>query len=272
MRPLFYILFVSGLAGQPPLDRQKTSAPAERLDIMRQSLASTRVHDISAPADLYHLRAEPVLRFTNTVGDTRDGAIFIMLDDGERPGAAVQVFLKRDGTWIQEWTSLSTKRLFGNLVADPEWRPTSAGVEFRPVPDAPQPAEQADQRLRQMHAMTREFSAEDQFRFGSWQPLRLLSKPLARYGKPDSAVFDGALFAYMLTTDPEVFLLIEARAGTDGPKWQYAFAPMSVYGLRGLCKGKEVWSVDFRPSGEPAGTFYLRWFTLPESSRPLGPK
>jgi hypothetical protein len=48
--------------------------------------------------------------------------------------------------------------------------------------------------------------------------------------------------------------------GKDGPEWQYAFAPMSVYGLRGSCKGQLVWSLDFRPSGEATGTFHLRDF------------
>jgi hypothetical protein len=73
-------------------------------------------------------------------------------------------------------------------------------------------------------------------------------------------VIDGALFAYVPTTDPEVFLMIEARETKDGLQWQYAFAPMSVYGLRGMCNGRVVWSLDFRRSGEPTGTFHLRDF------------
>ena len=84
-----------------------------------------------------------------------------------------------------------------------------------------------------------------------------VAQTVRRYGKPGSDVIDGALFAYVLTTDPEVYLMIEARKGKDGPEWQYAFAPMSVYGLRGSCKGQVVWSVPFRRSGETDGTFHL---------------
>ena len=69
-----------------------------------------------------------------------------------------------------------------------------------------------------MQAFAREFSAEDLFREKTWQPLRMLTKPFARYGKPDSRAIDGALFAYVLTTDPEVYLMIEGpgRQGRPG--------------------------------------------------------
>jgi hypothetical protein len=251
---------VLALAGQSRTDGGVPDNPGARLEVMKKSMAQAQLRAADVPEEVYRLRPEPIMRFTNTVGDTRDGAIFLWLGDGDRPGAAVQVFLKRDGVWIQEWTSLSPYPLTAKLVTGPDWSPPRGGVHFEPVPGAPRPAESADQRLRQIHALSREFSADDDFRGQSWQPLRLLPKPFARYGKPGSDVTDGALFAYVLTTDPEVYLMIEARKGSNGPEWQYAFAPMSVYGLRGLCKGRVVWSLDFRPSGDPTGTFHLRDF------------
>jgi hypothetical protein len=257
------MLLVLGLPGQPAAGERSSDA-AKHLAIMKDSLARVQLRDADAPGDLYRLRTEPVLRFTNTVGQTRDGAIFVLLGDGARPGAAVQVFLKRDGSWIQEWTSLSPHLLTGEMDTEPDWKPARGGIEFKPVPGTPRPAVSAEQRLRQMHALTRDFSADDQFQGGSWQPLRLLPKPFARYGRPGSDLTDGALFAYVLTTDPEVFLMIEARPARDGLEWQYAFAPMSKYGLRGLCKGRVVWSVDFRLSRDPTGTFYQRWVEHPE--------
>jgi hypothetical protein len=54
----------------------------------------------------------------------------------------------------------------------------------------------------------------------------------------------------VLTTDPEVYLMLEARRGKDGPEWQYAFAPSSVYQLKGKVKGAEVWGIPRR--GSPA--------------------
>ncbi len=128
------------------------------------------------------------------------------------------------------------------------------------MPGAPRPAESAEGRLRQMHAMARDFAASDDFRGESWQTLRLLSKPLVRYGKPGSHVTDGALFAYFLTTDPEAFLMIEAVAGKDGPEWRYAFAPMSIYALKGSWKGTETWSLDYHRGYQATDPFHVRPF------------
>ena len=49
-------------------------------------------------------------------------------------------------------------------------------------------------------------------------------------------MIDGVLLACVLTTDPEVYLMIEARAGKGGPEWQYAFAPASIDPIKGLGK------------------------------------
>ena len=43
--------------------------------------------------------------------------------------------------------------------------------------------------------------------------LRLLTTPVARYGKAGGVVEDGALFAFVEGTDPEVFLFLEVREG-----------------------------------------------------------
>ena len=32
--------------------------------------------------------------------------------------------------------------------------------------------------------------------------------------------------------------MLEARAGKDGPEWQYAFAPMTIYALKASWKGQ----------------------------------
>ena len=258
MSMLLSSILVLGLAGQPPQNRDAPGDPAKHLAIMKNSMAGSEVRGGESGGDLYRLKTEPVLRFTNTVGDSRDGSIFLWLGDADRPEAAVQVFQTRGG-WLQEWTSLSTTPLIGKMANPPDWRPSKRGIEFKPVPGAPKPADGANERLRQMHMLTRDFSARDQFR-GEWQPLRLMPKPLARYGKPGSEVVDGALFAYVITTDPEVFLMLEARKSKDGMEWQYAFAPMSVYALEGSWKEQVVWSLDSRYPTSSDSTLLQRTF------------
>ena len=255
-----------GLLGQGPLD---SDDPAARLAIMKTSAATYDIRRVDGPDRPVRLQAEPVLRFTNTVGATRDGAIFLWFDEEDRPTVAAQVFVKRDGDFVHELTSLSTGLVVGKTPGASNWSPSRPGLEFKPVPGAPKPAESPEQRLRQMQALAREFSAEDLFREKTWQPLRMLTKPFARYGKPDAKATDGALFAYVLTTDPEVYLMIEARVGKDGPEWQYAFAPMTIYSVRASWKGQAVWELPTRwdVASRPSEPFYFREHVSTEEVR-----
>ena len=266
-----WLPLVLGLVGQAPAPAGDTSiTPAARLTLMKSTMASYDFRSADNPSITYRLQPEPVLRFTNTVGETRDGAIFLWLDPAGRPAASVQLFERRDGLWIEELSSLSTGLIVARSTSGHEWLPTKAGVEFKPVPGAPKPADNAEQRLRQMREITREITADDNFQRKSFQPLRMLPRPLARYGQPGSDTIDGALFAYVLTTDPEVYLLLEARPGNDGPTWHYAFAPSTVYEVRGKVKGVEVWTLPYRitrESRDQRSTFHVYAFQPRESLR-----
>ena len=53
----------------------------------------------------------------------------------------------------------------------------------------------------------------------------------------------GALFTFVEGTDPEVFLLLEARVRDKGPTWHYALARMNSCEFRVAQGGREIWSV-----------------------------
>ena len=55
-----------------------------------------------------------------------------------------------------------------------------------------------------------------------------------------------ALFAFVTGTDPEAFLFLEDRAGSGGPEWQFDFAPMTCYALKGMHNGRLVWTAPLR--------------------------
>jgi hypothetical protein len=77
------------------------------------------------------------------------------------------------------------------------------------------------------------------------EDLRLLTTPVYRYASGKQGVADGAMFAFARGTDPEAFLLLEARKGKDGPEWQYAFARFVGHAsLRATREDREVWQVD----------------------------
>jgi hypothetical protein len=78
---------------------------------------------------------------------------------------------------------------------------------------------------------------------GERQTLRLLTSPVYRYPNRAGNATDGAMFSFVLGTDAEVLLLLEARAAKDANRWQYALARLNSDELAAFCQGKEVWRV-----------------------------
>src|SRR5204863_2646203 len=132
----------------------------------------------------------------------------------------------------QEFQSLA----FGPLTAERGgktlWEPAQPGVKFAPLPDAPQPAATEPKRSIQLKSLAARFRAEvvkgaPTYPDGSVWQLRLMTKPLVRYGSPEKLARDGAVFVFCQDTDPDVFLMLEARGkGDDGERdelvWHYA--------------------------------------------------
>jgi hypothetical protein len=259
MTTAFHLTLVLGLLAQAkePADKAKEDDAPARLAFMKASVTTLNVHPIESGSASFKLQAEPIFRLNNSVSGVKDGAIFLWTNEVGRPEAAIQVFRVPSGLWIHEFTSLSTAPFVAEVGSRATWRPSRPGLEFKKVPDAPRPSSTPEQRLRQMRELAKDFSAEDHFESKAWNSLRLLTTPLVRYGKAGTKVEDGALFGFVLASDPEVFLMLEARAGKDGLEWQYAFTPMTCYQVKGSLKGSQVWSLPLRlPAEDPAGTFY----------------
>jgi hypothetical protein len=230
-------------------DEEKEAAAA-RLRFMKESAA---VYEISRGVDGktgLKLLPDPVLRWNNPVSSVPDGSLFLWVGPDGRPEVAAQVFIAA-GTkdlWLHEFQSLSLDSLA--IVRDQEqpWHPRKPGMELKIVDDAPVPAETAVKRLAQMRKIAQDFEAADDFEGASRWELRLLSKPLQRYGRRDSEILDGALFAFAHGTDPEVFLALEARSVSGEYRWHYGLAPMTAYAVKASYKGQSVWN---RPQQKP---------------------
>jgi hypothetical protein len=235
------------------------------LEIMRGVAASYRFLLDGDRQGPLRLGADPSFRMgKQSADDVLDGAIFFWSGDEGRPEAALQVFKVKDqtpagGHWVQEFVSLSPGTFTSERDGKSAWAPRSAGVEFKPLPGAPKPAETPAGRSRQMRALAQEFRVSDNFKDKGWSELRLLTTPVARYGKDKSAIVDGALFAFALGTDPEAFLFLETRAGTTGLEWQFAFGPMGCFELKGSHQGKPVWTVPLKKDAyDPSKPYYVR--------------
>lgn len=203
------------------------------------------------------LRAEPVYKWTAaSAGSDVHGAVYVWTDQG--CAEAVVCFWRRGQSLVHEAHALSPEVLWPVRTGDPTWRPT-AGLPRQRLEDAPAPAEKPAARLAQMRRLGASFSAHSEADNGERRELRLLSAPLFRYESSDPDVIDGALFAFVCSvgSDPEAYLLLEARRTADGPRWHYALARFSHLHLFANYEGRPVWK-SVRSAGDNAdGTYYL---------------
>jgi hypothetical protein len=262
---IFGSVFLAVFAQFPVGGHSADDAGAERLKFMKDSIQSYELTLGGDRAALLKLREEPVFRLGKQSADNVvDGAIFLWADENGRPEVAIQVFQIKDayypqGLWIHEFSSLATSTLTAVRGGRPRWAPTTPGLKFKPVPGAPKPAESVAQRTRQMRSLAAHFRASDDFKRKGWSELRLLPTPITQYGESGTRLLDGALFAFVLGTDPEVFLFLEARSGKEGPEWQYALAPMTIFAVKGSYQGKAVWELPNRdPSWDPSKPFFSK--------------
>jgi hypothetical protein len=115
-----------------------------------------------------------------------------------------------------------------------------------------------------MRTVAESFTASVEFQYEnpSHYELRLLARPLYRYGSADGKVLDGTLWAFVQGTNPEVLLLVESRSGRDITlRWNYAFAAMTSYPAEAKHKGKSVWKVGRQPIPTPdaRGPYLFRY-------------
>ena len=94
-----------------------------------------------------------------------------------------------------------------------------------------------------MRALAQEFTGRQTNREGVDRDMRLLAQPIYRYENTKGDLIDGGLFVFVLGTDPEAFLLIEARRSAGGaPKWQFGATRMNSINLRLNHRGREIWN------------------------------
>ena len=240
----------------------------ERLEFMKgQAAEYTITLDADKPVELA-LHDEPILRFSNPVGGVPDG-IVVMWKEGARPAIFAQVFQIKNGDWLHECQSMAATGLTMQSGSVTRWQPKSGPGEFRPLNDAGAAADSAARRLVQMKALAARFAASDDFKISSTDKettrheLRLLPTPVYRYEDKSADIADGAVFAFVHGTDPEMFLTLEYRDAGGKAGWQYALAPMTCWAVQAQLDGKEVWSVPERLGKSTPSDPYHIWKYVP---------
>lgn len=207
------------------------------------------------------LRPQIIMRWQNPVRTQTGAGVVAIWTSRGRPEAMASIF-RWDGDICHEFGSLSrTNKLVGRDKAGVIWSPKTPGVEFRDIPDAPVPEANRASRLRQMKVIANDFTARLPDRnvdHANHEELRLLPTPLYRYDGQQSenaapSLKDGALFAFVMGTDPEVILLLEAVEREDKVSWQFAFARATGWGAEASLRDHVVWSVKPDTGRDPAG-------------------
>jgi hypothetical protein len=244
---LLLILAGTGRADEP-VDGEARAA--EVLAFAREE-AKTYTFRPEGPGEAFTLHPEPVLRWSNPIAGALYGNVYLWTAHG-RPEVVASIHKWYSPARVREneFQSLSLGTFIGERDGAPVWNSGRPGVVLKPLPDAPVPAGTPAQRLRQMRDLSKEFTARQTNRNGIDRDLRLLTQPLYRYEKTEGDLIDGALFTFALGTDPQAFLVLEARRVDGAPLWQYSLARMNSVHLRATYRGREVWSLPALPLAE----------------------
>jgi hypothetical protein len=200
----------------------------------------------SAPEKELELKKEPIFEWANpTRNKGQQGVLFLWRRAG-RPAALVCTFSYPHNTLpgrvvTHELHALDPEKLVVKRDAYNQWKP-EAGLARKELTDAPAPAATPAARMLQMRRLAQEFAGYEVDGTKKRWDLRLLTTPLYRYPAAKTDIVDGALFALVSDagTDPEVLLLIEARAVDGKLRWEYACGRFSDWELHVQRKEVEV--------------------------------
>lgn len=207
-----------------------------------------------------------MMRWSNPVGDVVDGLLTIYTTGPTaRPAMIAHFHLHGtvlNGLEMHEFADVDPGTVELYRGARRVWSPKERYCQFQALPGAPEPSSKAPLRLAQIKAMAERFEVIDGFRAPNSepqpQPLRMMARPTYRYGQKDSELVDGALFTYVLATDPEACLALEIHRSGKTYTWQYAFFPMTIYSLDVKLDGKSVWNKpEAMVFGHPTAPHYI---------------
>src|SRR5262249_25753815 len=242
-------LAVAGSRAQNPPDAPATPENIEAALKLTQAAAreyEIRVGDDDGPLEL---QSEPVLKWSNPDRGEVHGNVFLWTRNG-RPLVVGSLF-----KWFSPFThmthefqSFAEEPLRATFHGKPVWKTSQSALNFMDVPKAAAPAASEAQRLLQVKQLAKDFSGWKKERDGIETELRLLPQPIHRYAAPKQGIINGALFTLVHGTDPEIFVLIEAR-GQDAARahWQFAATRMNSVQLKLRHKDQQVWAVETLP-------------------------
>jgi hypothetical protein len=253
-----------GAVDEPEKDKEEEARREQQLENMQRSAAQYTLSSADTPQRAFKFHETAALRFSNPVSGTNDGALYVWTDHG-RPQAILKFYTSSHKAYTHVWLSLSENNFVAERDGKVVWSPSEPGIKLLEIQGAPEPAETAAKRLRQMRTLSAEFSATYTATHLRAQPfeLRLLTQPLLRYETDDDYRADGALFGFVQSTAPVGLLLLESRQTEGGHRWHYAYSSLVAGQLTARYRDKEVFFLDRNNTARDPKQPFVMFHALP---------
>jgi len=237
----------------------------KRLDFMNKAMARNELAILGKTEIPSKLIPAPLLRWSSVEGNVKDGGLYGFTRGG-RLDVVMQFPLHSETFTVQEFVATCEQPISMKRDGQEFWRYDSPSIEWNVLPDAKPPHESKTARTVQFRQLAESFEIQIDHGQKTFvrQPLRLLRQPVHRYQDLDIGAVDGAVFAFVLETDPEAILMLEACQSDTGPQWRYAVTEMTVNALEVTRNGKKVWE---KPDHRVFCQSFVKHYTCPY--RPL---
>jgi hypothetical protein len=232
------LLPVIAVAQEQPV-AQDDAVAKRAADFLQTVVGEMRVNNDVGELKSLRPKATPILRYSDPARVYPAAGVWRLGESGRPPLlVSVEYWLRAETDEPRimfEFISFTDQKL--ELKADEQttWRGDGGAATFVKLENAPRPAASDKQRLVQMRALARRFSASEKH-MGEFYDLRLLPQPLDRYTDKQQGVEDAAIFVFAFGTNPELALLLESADSG----WRYAVMRMSWAELAIKFDDKEV--------------------------------
>lgn len=248
----------------------------KRLEFMMAVVGKYQVEVGADQKKAAELNSKPLLRWSNPVSNVIDGLV-AAYGRGGRPDVLCQFHMHRSGFMSQEFAKITIEPV--TLKRGPKlvWQPNETWIEFKALEGAPAPAKIANLRLPQFRKEAQRFSVVDDFeveQVPTPNHLRLLAQPLVRYSDVEQGgtIVDGAVFSFVLGTNPEANLFLEIFKDGDTLRWRYAWTPMTIYALEAKLDDQSIWiKPPYKQFCNTEGPYYACQYRLEPSDPDIKP-
>lgn len=285
---VFLLLTCSVVPGQDSNTEDKSwrefcNLTASNIAIWPNDEAAESFDPTKGDAKSFSRHASPIFEHKNPFNRDERGLVYLWKQANGTPVAIfTSLVFKKSATnrWneVIEYHSLHDAPLAasfgGTKVSDRyamahQWRP-SKGIQWHPLPDAPQLGESKARLHLQARSFIRRFQCEAVFPSGQTYQLKAQTTPVYKYAyKEDGQLLGGVLTFFCRATDPEAILLLAVRKnGEDKLQWQYALGNFTIGKVTFSLDKKEIWEEIseewFNPRSHHYGGFPFRGFTIEE--------